>query len=166
MRKVMKFWWKESRKREEKWTNDICEEFAVLVNVPFFSQELAQKVSHFAPRGVSHILFTHNDFATRNEPKIEAINDNKFNNRTNNPTCEVQLKDVSRPTKRDKLWLEGSSARAYESKWCECARYEGEPRESEWCVRTKCDTTRRDVTPHDTTWHDVPGSNIPGEEKR
>merc|ERR1712032_4745 len=34
----------------------------VLVDVPFFSQELAQTLQEEAPGGVSHILLTHDDF--------------------------------------------------------------------------------------------------------
>ena len=44
------------------------------------------------------------------------------------PACQVQLKDVGRPTKRVKLGLEGSSARGYgcECGWCKCKWCEGD----------------------------------------
>ena len=67
-----------------------------------------------------------------------------------NPT----LKDVNRPTHPpDKkiLWLEGSGTRAYEPTWCKCARCKGEPRESERCVRTNCNTMRPHSTQRYTT---------------
>merc|ERR1712083_190187 len=37
---------------------------AVLIDVPFFSQKLAQVLHQQAPEGVSHIFLTHDDFVS------------------------------------------------------------------------------------------------------
>ena len=56
-----------------------------------------------------------------------------------NPTCAIQLKDVDRPTTK----AVARAARERRSLIVECmsVRWEGEPRKTESCVRTKCDAT-------------------------
>ena len=40
----------------------IEEDSAVLVDVPYYSQELAQEIQKYAPKGLKYILLTHDDF--------------------------------------------------------------------------------------------------------
>lgn len=43
-------------------------EAAALVDVPYFSDDLVEKIKQVAPNGITHILFTHNDFIGMAEP--------------------------------------------------------------------------------------------------
>ena len=58
-----------------------------------------------------------------------------------NPARAIQLKDVGRPTTKGQGSSGWSSVRAQESNSGVSVRWEGEPRKTESCVRTKCDAT-------------------------
>ena len=71
-------------------------------------------------------------------------------NRAGQPHIE-RREQADPPHRQKKMWLEGSGTRAYEPTWCKCARCKGEPRESERCVRTNCNTMRPHSTQRYTT---------------